>query len=89
MIKEYDIVIIGRVNSGFSSALKLQSKSFKTIILESHGQVGGCAGYFSKKVFSFDVRPKTLVDFVEHGVGGNFFKNISLKLSTVLKKGSL
>jgi C-3',4' desaturase CrtD len=80
MIEEYDIAIFGGGISGFSSALRLQSKGFKTIIFESHGQVGGCAGFFSKKGFSFDVGATTLVDFIESGVGGNFFKDINLEL---------
>lgn len=80
MIEEYDIAIFGGGISGFSSALRLQSKGFKTIIFESHGQVGGCAGHFSKKGFSFDVGATTLVDFIEGGVGGNFFKDINLEI---------
>jgi len=80
MIEEYDIAIFGGGISGFSTALRLQIKGFKTIVFESHGQLGGCAGFFSKKGFSFDVGATTLVDFVENGIGGNFFKEIKLDL---------
>lgn len=80
MIEEYDIAIFGGGISGFSSALRLQSKGYRTIVLESHGQLGGCAGFFKKKNFSFDVGATTLVDFVEGGVGGNFFSDINLEL---------
>lgn len=80
MIEEYDIAIFGGGISGFSTALRLQSKGFKTIVFESHGQLGGCAGFFTKKNFSFDVGATTLVDFIEGGVGGNFFKDIKLEL---------
>jgi C-3',4' desaturase CrtD len=80
MNEEYDIAIFGGGISGFSSALRLQSKGFKTIVFESHGQLGGCAGFFSKKGFSFDVGATTLVDFIEGGVGGNFFKDINLEI---------
>ncbi|WP_026904642.1 phytoene desaturase family protein [Pedobacter glucosidilyticus] len=80
MIEEYDIAIFGGGISGFSTALRLQSKGFKTIVFESHGQLGGCAGFFTKKNFSFDVGATTLVDFVNDGVGGNFFKDIGLEL---------
>jgi len=80
MIEEYDIAIFGGGISGFSTALRLQSKGFRTIVFESHGQLGGCAGFFTKKNFSFDVGATTLVDFVNEGVGGNFFKDIGLEL---------
>ncbi|KFF06662.1 phytoene desaturase family protein [Flavobacterium reichenbachii] len=80
MSKEYDIAIFGGGISGFSTALRLQNKGFNTIVFEAHGQLGGCAGFFSKKGFSFDVGATTLVDFVDGGVGGNFFKDINLSL---------
>lgn len=80
MIEYYDIAIFGGGISGISTALRLQSKGFKTIVFEAHGQVGGCAGFFTKKNFSFDVGATTLVDFIEGGVGGNFFKDINLEL---------
>jgi C-3',4' desaturase CrtD len=80
MTKEYDIAIFGGGISGFSAALRLQNKGYKTVVFESHGQLGGCAGFFTKKGFSFDVGATTLVDFIEGGVGGKFFKDISLEL---------
>jgi len=80
MSEEYDIAIFGGGISGFSTALRLQSKGYKTVVFESHGQLGGCAGFFTKKNFSFDVGATTLVDFVEGGVGGKFFKDINLEI---------
>lgn len=80
MVEEYDIAIFGGGISGFSTALRLQSKGYKTVVFESHGQLGGCAGFFTKKNFSFDVGATTLVDFVVGGVGGNFFKDINLEI---------
>lgn len=80
MLETFDIAVIGGGISGFSTALRLQSKGFKTIVLESHGQLGGCAGFFTKQGFSFDVGATTLVDFINGGVGGNFFEEISVPL---------
>lgn len=76
----YDTAIIGGGIAGFSSALRLQVKGQKTIVLEAHGQLGGCAGFFTKKGFAFDVGATTLVDFEKGGVGGNFFDDIKLPL---------
>lgn len=76
----HDIAIIGGGISGFSTALRLQKKGFQTVVFESHGKLGGCAGFFSKKEFAFDAGATTLVDFIDGGVGGNFFKEIGLPL---------
>lgn len=80
MSENYDIAIFGGGISGFSAALRLQSRGFKTVVLETHGQLGGCAGFFTRKNFSFDVGATTLVDFVKGGVGGNFFRDIGLDI---------
>ncbi len=78
--KKYDVAVIGCGIAGMATAMRLQVKGLSTIILESHGQPGGCAGYFRKKGFAFDVGATTLVDFDEDGVGGEFFKSVGLKL---------
>lgn len=77
---KYDVAVIGCGIAGMATALRLQAKGVSTIVLESHGQPGGCAGYFRKKGFSFDVGATTLVDFNEGGVGGEFFEEIGLQL---------
>ena len=51
MIEEYDVAIFGGGISGFSTALRLQNKGFNKVVFESNGQIGGCAGFFSKKGF--------------------------------------
>ena len=50
----------------------------RTIVLESHGQPGGCAGFFRRKGFSFDVGATTLVDFEAGGVGGELLESIGM-----------
>lgn len=79
-MEKYDIAIIGAGISGFSAALRLQKRGFKTITLEAHGQIGGCSGFFTKKGFSFDVGATTLVDFTHEGIGGQFLNEIGLSL---------
>lgn len=80
MNQKFDIAILGAGISGFSTALRLQKKGYKTIVLEAHGQIGGCAGFFKKKGFSFDVGATTLVDFFDYGVGGKFLNEIGLSI---------
>lgn len=46
----YDIAVIGGGIAGIATAMRLQAKGLRTIIFEAHGQPGGCAGYYKKKV---------------------------------------
>jgi C-3',4' desaturase CrtD len=65
-----DVAIIGGGLAGVATALRLQARGLATIVFEAHGQPGGCAGFFRRKGFSFDVGATTLVDFGPGGVGG-------------------
>jgi phytoene dehydrogenase-like protein len=59
----YDVAIIGAGIAGMATAARLQARDLKTIVLESHGHPGGCAGFFRRKGFSLDAGVTTLVDF--------------------------
>ncbi|MFD1003295.1 phytoene desaturase family protein [Ohtaekwangia kribbensis] len=74
----YDVAIIGSGIAGMATALRLQAKGFSTVILEAHGQPGGCAGFFKRKGFAFDVGATTLVDFGATGVGGELFTSTNI-----------
>jgi C-3',4' desaturase CrtD len=76
----YDVAVIGGGIAGIATAMRLQAKGLRTIVFEAHGQPGGCAGYYKKKGFSFDVGATTLVDFDEKGVGGEFFQSVGLSM---------
>lgn len=76
--KTYDVAIIGCGIAGMATALRLQAKGLSTVILEAHGQPGGCAGFFKRKGFAFDVGATTLVDFGEAGVGGELFTSTNI-----------
>ena len=76
----YDVAVIGGGIAGMATALRLQAKGFSTIVLEAHGQPGGCAGFFKRKGFTFDVGATTLVDFGVTGVGGELFRSTNIPL---------
>jgi C-3',4' desaturase CrtD len=61
--------VLGGGLAGMATALRLQARGLSTVVLEAHGHAGGCAGYFRKRGFSFDVGATTLVDFEPGGVG--------------------
>src|ERR1700692_2781002 len=73
-----DVAIIGGGIAGMSTAARLQARGLSTIVLEAHGQVGGCAGFFRRKGFSFDVGATTLVDFEPGGVGGELLESVGM-----------
>src|SRR5436190_1845218 len=50
-----------------ATAARLQARGLRTIVLEAHGLPGGCAGYYKRKGFAFDVGATTLVDFAPGG----------------------
>src|SRR4051794_41703033 len=64
--------------SGMATAARLQANGLRTIVLEAHGLPGGCAGYYRRKGFSFDVGATTLVDFEPGGVGGQLLDEIGM-----------
>jgi C-3',4' desaturase CrtD len=74
----YDVAIVGAGIAGMATAARLQAAGLSTIVLESHGQPGGCAGFFRRKGFSFDVGATTLVDFEPGGVGGELLESVGM-----------
>lgn len=73
------IAIVGGGLSGMATALLLQSNGFSTILIEAHTQLGGCAGFYVRNGFSFDVGATTLVDFHEDGLGGQFLSKVGIQ----------
>lgn len=61
-----------------ATAARLQARALSTIVFEAHGQPGGCAGFFRRRRFAFDVGATTLVDFGPGGVGGELLASIGM-----------
>ncbi len=74
----YDVAVIGGGMAGMATAARLQAQGLTTVVLEAHGLPGGCAGYFKRRGFSFDVGATTLVDFEPGGVGGELLDAIGM-----------
>ena len=73
-----DVAIIGGGIAGLATAARLQARGLSTVVFEAHGTPGGCAGYYRRRGFSFDVGATTLVDFEEGGVGGELLREIGM-----------
>jgi len=74
----YDVAVIGAGIAGMSTAARLQAAGLSTLLLEAHRFPGGCAGFFRRAGFSFDVGATTLVDFEPKGVGGELMQAIGM-----------
>src|SRR5919106_15415 len=73
-----DVAVLGGGMAGMATALRLQARGLSTVVVEAHGHVGGCAGYYRRRGFSFDVGATTLVDFEPGGVGGELLEAVGL-----------
>jgi C-3',4' desaturase CrtD len=75
---DFDVAVVGGGLAGMATAARLQARGLRTAVLEAHGLVGGCAGYYRRRGFSFDVGATTLVDFEPGGVGGQLLEEIGM-----------
>lgn len=75
---KYDVAIIGAGMSGMTAGLLLAKAGLKVVLLEAHLEPGGCAGFFNRKDFSFDVGATTFVSFQEKGIGHNLLSKLEL-----------
>jgi C-3',4' desaturase CrtD len=73
-----DIAVVGGGLAGLATALRLQADGVSTAVFEAHGHVGGCAGYWRHRQFSFDVGATTLVDFEPGGVGAELLDAVGM-----------
>src|SRR5262245_10556034 len=62
--------------AGMATAARLQARGLSTVVLEAHSTLGGCAGFYRRKGFSFDVGATTLVDFEPGGVGAELLTSV-------------
>jgi C-3',4' desaturase CrtD len=74
----FDVAVIGGGLSGLATASRLQAAGLGTLVLEAHAFPGGCAGFYRRSGFSFDVGATTLVDFEAGGVGGELLSAIGM-----------
>ena len=73
-----DYVIIGAGYAGLSAAALLSHFGFSVVVLESHTYVGGCASYFDRKEFTFDVGATTLSGLLPHQPLGKIFSTLGI-----------
>ena len=74
-----DFLIIGAGYAGISVGALLAKEGYSVEIIESHNLIGGCASYFRKKNFLFDVGATTLSGVLGHQPLGLLFHTLGIK----------
>lgn len=75
----YDFIVIGSGYGGIATASLLAKEGFSVLILESHISIGGCASFFKRKGFTFDVGATTLSGVLPNQPLGKLFNNLNIK----------
>ncbi len=58
---EYDLAVVGGGLGGLAAAALAQNSGLKVVLLEAHTKLGGCAGWYSREGWTFDVGATALV----------------------------
>lgn len=74
----YDYIVLGAGYGGLASSALLAKRGFKTLLLEKHSTLGGCASFFRRKQFTFDVGATTLSGVLPHQPLGRLFSELDI-----------
>ncbi len=58
---EYDLAVVGGGVGGLALAALAQRLGLRTVLLEAHTRLGGCAGYFERGPYTFDAGATALM----------------------------
>ncbi len=79
---DYDIVVIGAGFAGLTFAATMAQEGRRVAVLESHSLIGGCASYFKRKGFHFEVGATTLSGLAPGRTLWRLCKLLDLELPT-------
>lgn len=74
----YDQIVIGAGFAGLCTAALLTKQGYKVLLIESHTEPGGCASFFKRKHFLFDVGATTLSGLAPNKPIYKVFKELDL-----------
>ncbi len=60
-VDEFDLVVVGGGMGGLATAALARREGLRVALLEAHTKLGGCAGYFGRGPYTFDVGATALM----------------------------
>ena len=75
----YDYLVIGAGYGGLAAAALLQQRGQRVLLLESHATLGGCASFFRRQQFTFDVGATTFSGVLPAQPIGRLFGELGLQ----------
>jgi len=77
--KTYEYIVIGAGYGGVTAASLLAANGVDVLLLESHTVIGGCASFYKRKNFTFDVGATTFSGVLPHQPLGKLFDELGIK----------
>ena len=78
---EYDLVVVGGGIGGLATATLAQRLGLRVALLEAHTKLGGCAGYFDRGPYTFDVGATALMGLKEGEAIGDLIRVVGAEFS--------
>ncbi len=90
-MKDDSVIVVGAGIAGLTAAALLASEGQEVTLLESHFQIGGCAGTFRRGNYIFDVGATQVAGFELGGIHERIFRHLQTPLppAQVLKLACL
>lgn len=79
MQTQTQILILGAGYSGLTAAALLAKEGYAVTVLESHDTLGGCAGFYRRGKFTFDVGATTLSGLGTFEPAGRVFEHLGIQ----------
>ena len=74
-----DVIVIGGGIAGLTAAALLAHEGLSITLLESHHQLGGCAGTFRRGPYTFDVGATQVAGLEPGGSHARLFRHLKIK----------
>ncbi len=81
--RQYDAVVIGAGISGLTAAAVLAKRDMRVLLLERHNVVGGCASFYQRGGYRFDVGATLVGGFGRRGVHRLLNARLGIEVSSV------
>ncbi len=87
--ERFDAVVIGAGIAGLTAAAALEARGVRTCVVERHNVPGGCASFFQRDGYRFDVGATLVGGFGTRGVHRLLNERLGLEVSSVAIEPSM